>query len=65
MVSGAGFVEVICGYPGITPMLLEAVGAQDVYLIAGFTVITTVLLVIGNALGDILLAIVDPRIQMT
>lgn len=63
-VSGAGFVEVVFAYPGITPMVLDALNAQDLYLIAGFTVITTVLLVIGNALSDILLAVVDPRIKV-
>ncbi len=63
-VAGAGFIEVVFAYPGITPMILDALNAQDLYLIAGFTVITTVLLVIGNALGDILLAVVDPRIKV-
>ncbi|GGR82970.1 ABC transporter permease [Deinococcus sedimenti] len=63
-VAGAGFIEVVFAYPGITPMILDAVNSQDLYLIAGFTVITTVLLVIGNALSDILLAVVDPRIKV-
>ncbi|MBZ9712986.1 ABC transporter permease [Deinococcus multiflagellatus] len=63
-VSGAGFMEVVFGYPGITPMLLDALNAQDIYLIAGFTVISTVLLIVGNALSDILLAVVDPRIKV-
>ncbi|GGM08672.1 ABC transporter permease [Deinococcus aerophilus] len=63
-ISGAGFVEVVYAYPGITPMLLTAINAQDLYLIAGFTVISTVLLIIGNALSDILLAVVDPRIKV-
>ncbi|UBV43941.1 ABC transporter permease [Deinococcus taeanensis] len=63
-VAGAGFIEVVFAYPGMTPMILEAINAQDLYLIAGFTVITTVLLVIGNVLSDILLAVVDPRIKV-
>ncbi|MBZ9749386.1 ABC transporter permease [Deinococcus sp. HMF7604] len=63
-ISGAGLLEVVFGYPGITPMILEALGAQDLYLIAGFTVIGTVLLILGNALSDILLAVVDPRIKV-
>ncbi len=64
LISGAGFVEVVFAYPGITPMLLTAITAQDLYLIAGFTVISTILLIIGNALSDILLAVVDPRIKV-
>lgn len=63
-VSGAGFAEVVFAYPGITPMLLTAINTSDLYLIAGFTVIVTILLIIGNALSDILLAVVDPRIKV-
>ncbi|MFC3835245.1 MULTISPECIES: ABC transporter permease [Deinococcus] len=63
-VSGAGFAEVVFAYPGITPMLLTAINTSDLYLIAGFTVIVTILLIVGNALSDILLAVVDPRIKV-
>lgn len=64
LISGAGFIEVVFAYPGITPMLLDALNSQDLYLIAGFTMLTTILLVIGNALSDILLAVVDPRVRL-
>lgn len=64
LVSGAGFIEVVFAYPGITPMLLDALAAQDLYLIAGFTMFTTVLLIIGYIISDILLAVVDPRVKM-
>lgn len=63
-ISGAGFMEVVFAYPGVTPMLLTAINTQDLYLIAGFTVITTVLLIIGNAISDLLLAVVDPRVKV-
>ncbi|ANE44901.1 ABC transporter permease [Deinococcus puniceus] len=65
LISGVGFLEVVFAYPGITPMLLTAIGTQDLYLIAGFTVITTVLLIIGNVISDILLAVVDPRVKVS
>ena len=61
--SGAGFVEVVFSYPGITPMFLTAITQQDVFIISGFGMLTAVLLILGNLLGDILLAVVDPRIQ--
>ncbi|WP_034383869.1 ABC transporter permease [Deinococcus sp. YIM 77859] len=64
LISGAGFIEVVFAYPGITPMLLTAINTQDLYLIAGFTVITTVLLIVGNAISDLLLAVVDPRVKV-
>lgn len=61
--TGAGFIEVVFSYPGITPMFLTALTQQDIFIISGFSMITAVLLIIGNLLGDILLAVVDPRIQ--
>jgi peptide/nickel transport system permease protein len=61
--SGAGLVEVVFAYPGITPMFINAINQQDIFIIAGFGMLTTVLLIVGNLLGDLLLAVVDPRIQ--
>ncbi|AZI42559.1 ABC transporter permease [Deinococcus psychrotolerans] len=63
LISGAGFVEVVFAYPGITPMLLDSINARDLYLIAGFNILTVALLIIGNAISDILLSVVDPRIR--
>ena len=63
LIGGAGFVEVVFSYPGITPMLLDAIGAQDFYLVAAFSILPMVLLFLGNAISDILLAVVDPRIR--
>lgn len=65
LISGAGLVEVVFAYPGITPMLLNAITTQDLYLIAGFNMLTLFLLIIGNVLSDLLLAAVDPRIKYT
>lgn len=64
LIGGAGFIEVVFAYPGMTPMILDALASQDLYLIAGFTMITTILLIVGNMLADILLAVVDPRIKV-
>ena len=63
LISGAGFVEVVFAYPGITPMLLDAINTRDLYLIAGFNILVVALLIIGNAFSDILLSVVDPRIR--
>ena len=63
LIGGAGFVEVVFAYPGITPMLLDALKSQDFYLIAGFSILPMVLLFFGNAISDILLTLADPRIR--
>jgi peptide/nickel transport system permease protein len=63
LVGGVGFVEVVFNWPGITPMYLEAIASKDIYLITGFIAITLILLIIGNLLSDLLLAVVDPRVR--
>ena len=63
LVGGAGLVEVTMSWPGITPAFLEALNSQDIYIVLGLIVITTILLMIGNLLSDLLLAVVDPRIR--
>ncbi|GAA6760907.1 ABC transporter permease [Thermus oshimai] len=63
LISGAGFVEVVMAWPGITPFFLDAVANQDLYVIAGFLTVSLVLLMVGNLLSDLLLAWVDPRIR--
>jgi peptide/nickel transport system permease protein len=63
LVGGAGLVEVVMSYPGITPAFLDALNSQDIYVVLGLLVITTLLLMIGNLISDLLLAAVDPRIR--
>jgi peptide/nickel transport system permease protein len=63
ILSGAGFIEVVFNWPGLTPVFLEALNSQDVYIILSTTAISLILLVIGNLISDFLLAAVDPRIR--
>ncbi len=63
LIGGAGLVEVVMGWPGLTPMLLEALFSIDVYIIMGITAISVILLMVGNLVSDLLLAWVDPRIR--
>lgn len=63
LIGGAGLVEIVMAWPGITPILLSAIGRQDIYVVLGFLVISTFLLMIGNLISDLLLAVADPRIR--
>lgn len=63
LIGGAGLVEVVYGWPGITPILLSAIGKQDIYVALSLLVVSTFLLMIGNLISDLLLAIADPRIR--
>ncbi len=63
LIGGAGLVEVVMAWPGLTPMLLEALFSIDQYVIMGLIAISSILLMLGNLLSDLLLAWVDPRIR--
>jgi peptide/nickel transport system permease protein len=63
LIGGAGLVEIVVSWPGITPRLLDAITRQDIYVVLGFLVISTLLLMVGNLISDLLLAVVDPRIR--
>jgi len=63
LLSGAALVEIICAWPGLGMVTLDAVRSQDVYLVMGTVLIGALLLMAGNLLADILLAANDPRIR--
>jgi peptide/nickel transport system permease protein len=55
--------EVIMSWPGLGPLLLEAVLAKDVYVVIGAITVSALFLVCGVALADVLLYANDPRIR--
>lgn len=63
ILSGAALVEIVCAWPGLGTVMLQAVRAQDIYLVMGSMLIGGFLLIAGNLLADILLAVCDPRIR--
>lgn len=63
LVNGAGTIEFVLRWPGITPLFLRSIFAQDVYVIMALITILVLLLMIGNLLADVALALVDPRIR--
>lgn len=63
LLSGAALTEIICSWPGLGSLMLEAVMKQDLFLFAGNLLMVGSLLIIGYLIADVLLAWVDPRIQ--
>jgi peptide/nickel transport system permease protein len=56
-------IEVVMSWPGIGPMLLEAILSRDLFVVIGAVLLSTVFLLIGNLVGDVLLYACDPRIR--
>ena len=65
ILGGAALVEIVIGWPGLGKLILSALLNQDPYLVSGSLIYSVVLLVIGNLVADILLAVTDPRIRVT
>ncbi|MGO9275251.1 MAG: ABC transporter permease [Terriglobia bacterium] len=63
LLSGSLLVEVVMSWPGMGPLLLEAILARDLYVVIGAVMFSTVFLVAGNLAADALLYAVDPRIR--
>jgi len=61
--SGAVFVEAVFAWPGVGRVLVEAVQARDYPVVMGATMVSAVLVVIGNVLADVIASAVDPRIR--
>lgn len=64
LLSGAFLVEVVMSWPGLGRITIEALIARDLYLIMGSVMMASSVLILGNLVADILLAITDPRIKV-
>ena len=63
LVSGSFIVEIIFSWPGLGRITLDALLTQDQYLVMGAELMASVVLIAGNLVADLLLAIADPRIS--
>ena len=62
LVSGSFVAEVIFSWPGLGRVTLDAILARDPYLVMGAVLMASLVLVAGNLVADLLLAVADPRI---
>jgi peptide/nickel transport system permease protein len=64
LLSGAALIEIICNWPGLGSLMLTAVRSKDLYLVMASMMMGAVMLLFGNLIADILLAMSDPRIRI-
>ena len=64
LLSGSLLVEVVMSWPGLGPLLLEAILARDLYVVIGGVLLSMIFLVGGNLFADVLLYWADPRIRI-
>jgi peptide/nickel transport system permease protein len=63
LLSASVTIEAVMSWPGLGPLLLDAIHARDVHLVVGATLVSTTFVVVGNLLADGLLYLADPRIR--
>jgi peptide/nickel transport system permease protein len=63
LLSGAALLENVINWPGLGKLMLEAVRSQDTFLVMGSMLMGGIMLIVGNVIADILLAIADPRVR--
>ena len=63
LVTGSFIVESVFGWPGMGTLGMNAITSRDYPMIMGFTMLSCLLLILGNLIADILYQIADPRIK--
>ena len=63
LLSGSFVVEYVTTWPGLGRLMYEALRARDIYLVAGCAAAGSLFLACGTLVGDLLLAVVDPRVR--
>ncbi len=61
--GGAVITEQIFAYPGMGQLFWKSAVDRDYATLLGMTVLTAILVVLGNLIADVLYGIVDPRVR--
>jgi peptide/nickel transport system permease protein len=63
--GGALVTETVFSWPGVGRLYLDSLNYQDYSVILGLLLFTSVMVLIGSLLADLVYAVVDPRIRLT
>ena len=61
--TGSVLIERVFNIQGVGLLFFEAIQARDFPVVMGFLVISSVILMLGNLLSDLAVALVDPRVR--
>jgi peptide/nickel transport system permease protein len=65
MVQGELQAAIVLSIPTVSPLFYDSLINQDIYITGSILLMYGVMLVAGNLLADIALAMLDPRIRYT
>jgi peptide/nickel transport system permease protein len=64
ILTGALVTETVFTWPGMGRLFLDSLGYSDYPVVMGLLMFSALLVVLGNLIADIVIAIVDPRIRL-
>ena len=64
LIGGAVFIETIFSYPGMGDLVVQSILNRDFTVMTALTLLFGVTMIFGAFLSDILLMIVDPRVEI-
>ncbi|MEM4481768.1 MAG: ABC transporter permease [Desulfurococcaceae archaeon] len=62
--GGAVVTESVFGWPGLGSLLITAIYRRDFPIVQAITFIIVVMITVSDILGDLLMALIDPRVRM-
>ena len=62
--GGVVVVEAVYGWPGIGQLAWQAIQEVDMPIIMGVTLVSSLAIVLGNLLADLVAPLLDPRIRV-
>jgi peptide/nickel transport system permease protein len=62
--SGALVTETIFGWPGVGRLFVDALNMKEYPVLMGMMMFTSLFVIIGNLIADILVALIDPRVRL-
>ena len=65
VIGGSIIIETAYGVPGVGAFIFQSLTQRDLNVLLGFTLLTATLLIVANALVDVLYIFIDPRIRFT
>lgn len=64
LLSGALVTETVFTWPGMGRLFLDSLGYSDYPVVMGLLMFSAILVLAGNLIADIVVAVVDPRIRL-
>ena len=62
--GGTVITETIYGLPGMGRYFIDALNGGETYVIMAWLMVTAIMIVLFNLIGDILLGVLDPKIRL-